>query len=40
MIDQIKTTLNENASTIFQDVLGASSLIVMLVVGLNLPLFF
>ncbi|WP_376872799.1 hypothetical protein [Albirhodobacter sp. R86504] len=40
MIDQIKTTLNENAATIVQDVLGASSLIVMLVIGLNLPLFF
>ena len=40
MIDQIKTTLKENAATILQDVMGASSLIVMLVIGLNLPLFF
>jgi hypothetical protein len=40
MIKQIKTTLRQNSKTIVQDALGASSLIVMLVVGLNLPMFF
>lgn len=37
MLTEIKTVLARTQHTLFQDALGAASLVVMLLVGLHLP---
>jgi len=37
MVTQFKSALRNSQSTLWQDALGAASLVVMLVVGLHLP---
>ncbi|WP_255670710.1 hypothetical protein [Cognatishimia sp. F0-27] len=37
MIDQVKTALTRQAGTLWQDALGAASLVVILVSALHLP---
>lgn len=37
MFQQIKATVNRSSATLMQDALGASALVVMLMVGLHLP---
>lgn len=39
MLTDLKDILARNASTLVQDAVGAGALIVMLVVGLNLPIY-
>jgi len=40
MLTQIKTAFNRSQATILQDVAGAASLVVILMVGLYLPVGF
>jgi len=40
MLNEMKQILTRTAPTLMQDAAGAAALIVMLVVGLNLPLTF
>ena len=39
MIDDVKTVLARSAGTIAEDALGVVTLFVLLIAGLNLPLF-
>ena len=40
MLAQIKTAVMNSSSTFFQDILGATALLVILFIGLHLPVLF
>ncbi|MFV2052837.1 hypothetical protein [Aliiroseovarius sp. YM-037] len=39
MLKEIKSVIERSSGTLFQDVLGASALCLMLLIGLHLPTF-